>query len=141
MYAEPFVCDYDSTVASGSTPQTFAVISFPTGRSSLRKNNAADTGALPEVMKVSHEVVGKGAGARDRHMIRFEVSSTDTDDNVGTTTPAVAYAVFDIPRLNCLTNTPTILARMLTGFLRGANADDGTPDYTTNLAKLLNGEI
>jgi len=141
MYAEPLVLDYDASVASGNSEQTYNLISFPTGNSSVRKNAAADTGVLPEVMKISHQTVGKGTSMRDRHLVRFEVSSDDGDGNIGTTDPAVVYMVFDIPRSNCNGNTPTILARQLCGFLRDADADDTAPDYDTNLAKLLNGEM
>jgi hypothetical protein len=139
MYTDPFVCDYDST--SPNTTQTFNRIQAPTvGQGSVYKNDETDAGTAPEWCKISHQVVGKGSAVRDRHLVRFELSSVDADDNVGTTAPAVAYAVFDIPRTNISATGPTVLARMLVGFLRGANADDSAPDYTTNFAKLMNGE-
>lgn len=144
MYAEPFVCDYDGTVAVGNTPQTYNLISFPSGNASIRKNVLTDTGLLPEWMKISHQVVGKGEAVRDRHLIRFEQSSTDADDNVGTTLPCVAYIVMDVPRKNCLATTPLALVRQLVGFLRNANADDTAPDYTSagcNWLKFLNSEM
>lgn len=142
MYDEPLVTDYDHTVASGKTPQTYNLISFPSGNASVRKNVLVDDGTVPETMKVSHQVVGKGTAVRDRHLVRFEQSSDDGDGNIATTTPAVAYVVLDIPRQNIdVSEVPYALTRQLCGFLRGANADDTSPEYTTNLWKLLNGEM
>jgi hypothetical protein len=141
MYAEPFVSDVDNTVASTLHTNTYNLISFPSGQASIRKNAATDDGSKVEVMRISHQVVGSGSSARDRHLVRFEVSSNDLNDDVGTTAPAVAYAVFDIPRVNLAEGAPETLARQLCGFLRGANADDEAPDYATNFAKLMNGEM
>lgn len=142
MYADPFVADVDTTVASGNTPQTYDLITLPQAGSSVRKNAAVDAGTWPEWLKISHQTVGKGVLTRDRHVVRFEISSDDGDGNIGTTTPAVAYVVFDLPRQNCGDNAAPNLARSLVGFLRTANFDDTNAAYGsgTNFAKFLNGE-
>lgn len=142
MYAEPLVLDYDAIVSSGNSEQTYNLISFPSGTSSIRRNDGVDSGSIPERLKISHQVVGKGVSIRDRHLVRFELSSVDDDSNVGTTQSAVAYVVFDIPRLNIVpASATTILSRSLCGFLRDADSDDALPDYATNTAKLANGEM
>lgn len=144
MFPEPFVCDFDIVNTDPNKEVTFNIIGWPGGAGSVRKNIATDEGLMPEWLKISHQQVGKGNALRDRHLVRFEVSSTDENGNVGTSIPAVAYAVFDIPRYNCAANTPTILARMLAGFIRTANSSDASPDYssaTANMKKFLNGEI
>lgn len=139
MYTDPFVCPNDNVTPQPES-RTFNLINWPTPGSSLRKNTETDTGLFPEWMKISHQVVGKGDATRDRHMVRFEASSVD-GTAIGTHQPVVAYAVFDIPRAYKGTNIEYQLARLLVGFIRGTHQGEESPDYTTNFAKLLNGEF
>lgn len=138
MYADPLVAKNDNKSPSVES-RTYALTSFPTGSSSIRKNAETDTGLFPEWFKISHQVVGRGTAIRDRHMVRVEASSVD-GTAIGTHQPVIAYAVFDIPRSFKGANIEYQLVRQLVGWLRDA-IDDGVSDYTTNFARLLNGEF
>jgi hypothetical protein len=94
----------------------------------------------PGFIALQHQVVGKGAAVRDRHLVRFESVSDDGDGNYGTLLPLLAYTVFDIPRNGASRTAAAIkAAQTMSGFLRNAGqADDWDIDV---LEKLYRGEI
>jgi len=77
-----------------------------------------EAAGLPETMVINHQVVGKGVTRRDRHYLRLETPSEETE--VGTThghAPAVLYMVADIP-VNYINDATTRnLAKYMAGCL------------------------
>lgn len=138
MYSDPLVAKNDNK-SPATESRTYNLVTNPYGvNGSVRKNAATDDGTFPEWCKISHQVAGRGNAIRDRHTVRFEASSVD-GTAIGTHAPCVAQVVFDIPRSYKAVNVEYQLVRQLVGFLRD-QIDDGIADYTTNFAKLLNGE-
>lgn len=134
MYADPFLSTHDATVAWNST--WTLIQTNPAG--TIRKSANWTLGAGPDVMKISHQVVGKGDVTRDRHLMRLEAPSYD-GTNVGLGLPLVAYVVWDVPRKNINSTAVATTGAVMTGFLRGVSGN-ATPNYATTLARFLNGE-
>lgn len=86
-------------------------------------------------MKISHSTSGKGAAARDRHVVQF----TDTIEAVPSAVQPTVYIVFDVPRNAAVTPMKVYdMACHLIDFV-SAGAITGIAS-TVNLEALLRGE-
>jgi hypothetical protein len=137
MLPDPY--DADLLVPSGSAVQTeFTLVSLA-GNSTTRQNVAADDGD-PKVLKIAHSVVGKGASARDRHLVRME--SYVVEDSVeDQSKPIALYAVADIPKSGVTAAQLSDLWAQFVGLLFGGSGEatyDG--DQTIFFDRWLNGE-
>lgn len=97
------------------------------GSKTIRKDPARDVDS-PRVMTISHEVSGKGSSAVDRHLLRFDQTEVDPNDDSSIAT-ASAHVVLTMPRKNITNAMMLDLAAFITNYLVEANIE-----------KLLNGE-
>lgn len=138
MFADPYLAP--KNVASGSAAtQAFSLVSN-NGTATTRVNTGSYTAGDPKVLKISHSVVGKGANARDRHLVRLEaypvINSVEVKE-----TPIAFYAVFDIPQVGPTSTQITSMWRQFVGMLRGSSGDvvyDAS--QSSFLDKVLRGE-
>lgn len=95
MLADPFT-SYRIVPSGASVAVPFVRISL-TGSSAsyTRQTYTANSGAVKN-LKISHNTVGKGAGQRDRHLVRLE--SPMLTDGVEDGRMAACYLVMDIPK-------------------------------------------
>lgn len=137
MFADPFNVPYDQSGAVKTEP--FTLVS-PLANGSLRVNLTADPTSTPPTLKISHQTVGKGSSARDRHLARFETPLC-VEDVPNPAIVASAYVVVDIPKAGFTAEQKAGLWRSLTGLIRGASGDaanEGDPDVFWN--KFLSGQ-
>lgn len=117
-------------------------------RTTLSNNGAAyrlhsGGGDDPNVMVISHQVVGKGVATRDRHYVRLETPSQD-GEIIGSHAPLVLYVVYDRPRNFIGVDTPLNLLMTMSGLLRGRSAGlasaDSNPNWSTFVDRWAGGE-
>lgn len=138
MLPDPYDAHAD---VSGGTISThpFSLVSLA-GNASVRENFALTIAGKPKTLKISHSVVGKGASARDRHLVRLE--SYVVEDGVENPAKPIAfYTVLDIPQVGV---TATQLSDMFIryfGMWRGDSGDAANQgDQTEFFDRIVNGE-
>jgi hypothetical protein len=137
MLPDPFQADV--LVASGSAVQQPFTLASLTGQATVRKDLTADDGE-PKVLKFSHTVVGKGASARDRHLVRLEAYVVE-DSIENTAKPVALYAVADIPQSGVTAEQLSALWAQFTGLFIGGSGEatyDG--DQTAFFDRWIGGE-
>lgn len=138
MLPDPLQAYFDGAT-SIDTMNYRIVQMLPTG--TVRKINGGAAGGV-NTLKISHSVVGKGAYARDRHLVRFEaygVVDGVEDPNIC----GAVYVVADMPRSQALSATQrSNLARQVLGTLRGNSVwhADSVPVPATVWDRVLLGE-
>lgn len=105
---------------------SFTKIKFDSSGSTFL--NSAAGASTPNKLVISHQQVGKGANMRDRHYLRLETLSEETEV-IGGKAPAVLYLVADIPRnyIGLAEGVPAVtrnLWAMLIGILTDKSATD-----------------
>lgn len=73
----------------------------------------------PRILTLGHQAIGKGVTARDRHMIRLDVTKLD-EDGVSAYTLA-GYTVWDVPRRVFIANDVYDVLAMLKSAMTEAN--------------------
>jgi hypothetical protein len=137
MFADPFNVPYDQPGAAHTEP--FTLVS-PLSNGSVRVNLTADPTALPTALKISHQVVGKGSSARNRHLAKFETPLV-VEDVPNPAIVASVYVVADIPSVGFTAEQKEGLWRSIVGLLRGTNGDTPTEgDATVFWDKFLSGQ-
>nr|URG15526.1 MAG: coat protein [Leviviridae sp.] len=137
MFADPFNATYDQAGAAHTEPYSLISVN---GQNSVRVNMTADHEAGPTTLKISHQLVGKGANARDRHLARFECPQ-DVEGVPNPANVAAVYVVADIPRGSFTETQLNGMWRSIVGLLRGTNG--ATPeegDATVFWDKFLAGQ-
>lgn len=104
---------------------TYSFISSAGGKT-VRKDSTRPL-EEPCVMTISHEVAGKGSGAVDRHLVRFDITELDTDGV--TTAVGSVHCVLTVPRKIITAAIIQDLVVQLKNYL-----------VTANVTKILNGE-
>lgn len=122
MFADPHTL-YEHVLSGADVTQPFTLLQLGTG-SSVRKNLARPTAEHPLIMKVSHNVVGKGAQQRNRHVVRFDTPLVVDGVEVPNMNIS-AYVVMDKPVLD-VSNSHTYLWRSIIGCLKGDSDGAGS---------------
>lgn len=142
MFSDPFGLPQDYAAAS-DVLKNAAIISM-NGNQVVRAFTANTTAGDPKFMKISHQVSGKGANARDRHVIRLDGYAVI--GGVEDKTKLVSlYTVAECPKSEASNSaaitTLSVMSAYMTGFLRGRGpgATGLNPNYGYFL-RLLNGE-
>jgi len=134
MLADPF----HAYILNDDTSQyrDFTLINVPlNGSLRICANGAA---GMPNLMKISHSIVGSGVKQRARHLVRFEADALDGDGNPDPTVGiAAAYAVFDIPMKGISDEHAQALCKQLAGCLRGKSGADIDFDTTAFYGRML----
>lgn len=115
MFADPHTL-YEHVLSGADVTQPFTLLQLATG-SSVRKNLARPTAEHPLIMKMSHNLVGKGSQQRKRSVVRFDTPLVVNSVEV----PGMAsscYVVLDVPVLD-VSNAHTYLWRSVIGCLKG----------------------
>lgn len=137
MFADPFNVPYDQSGSAVTEP--FTLVS-PLANGSVRVNMTADPSATPPTLKISHQVVGKGSTARDRHLARFETPLV-VEDVPNPAIVASVYIVADIPKAGFTADQKEGLWRSIVGLVRGASGDSANEgDATIFWNKFLSGQ-
>lgn len=127
MFSDPLVAHYDASGAE--THYNYVLMKLGANESLRHCNVSVDADHFPHILRFSHNVVGKGIGTRDRHLIKFEQELVDIN---GVPAPsAFLYAVADYPRANFSAAQQDVLVRQFVGTIRGGGGDafnciDGT---------------
>jgi len=117
----------DVTIADFSAVDVdFNYISM-VGTKVIRKDPDRDVDS-PRVMTISHEVSGKGSAAVDRHLLRFDQTEVDDNDDTSIATGS-AHIVLTVPRKNITVDIMKDLVTFVKNYLTEANIE-----------KILNGE-
>lgn len=139
MLADPLAANYDG--ATSITQSNFTILTLD-GSSSVRGFTSAPA-ENPNILRISHSVVGKGASTRDRHLVRLEANGVDggvrRTDIVGS-----VYLVADFPRDILFTsNTREALYRQFLGLIRGNSTWNAgsIPNMASFWSRWLNGEV
>ncbi|DAD50875.1 coat protein [ssRNA phage SRR5467090_9] len=137
MFSDPLVADVNVT-SGGAVTKPFTTINYGT-RSTDRVYIAAAAGD-PRQLKISHEVVGKGSAARDRHLVSLVAYGVVGGVEVPST-KATVYLVADIPQSGITAAQKTAMFHQFVGLIRGGSGNvayDGLPaDFWD---RFLNGE-
>lgn len=137
MLPDPLDLYTDVPDGTGAGHQPFALIQqLPTG--TVRRNLSASVGS-PDVVKISHSTVGKGNGARDRHLVRMECAH-----DLGSSVPdpvnrGAVYLVADFPRVLSESEKENLFVDFL-GLLRGVDASGTFPDMDNFFRRFYGGE-
>lgn len=137
MFSDPLVADVNVT-SGGAVTRSFTTINYGV-KSTDRVYTAAAAGD-PRVLKISHEVVGKGSTARDRHLVSLKAFSVVGGVEVPTVSANV-YLVADIPHSGITAAQKTALFHQFIGLIRGGSGNvayDGVPGDFWD--RFLNGE-
>lgn len=95
MLADPFIAYRDVTSGAAVT-DSYARISLSGNNSVYTKTTYTPNSGFPKTIRISHNTVGKGAGLRDRRMVRIEAPCIV--DSVEDSRVAAVYLVADLPR-------------------------------------------
>lgn len=98
------------------------------GTKTIRKDTSRDVDS-PRIMTVSHEVSGKASDATDRHLIRFDQTEVDENDDSSISTGS-AHIVLTCPRKNITEAHILDLVAFIVNYLIDANVAKvlaGTP--------------
>jgi hypothetical protein len=119
MFADPF--QVPVLMTSGAATFGNATLVELQGNNSVRRFSQAEPN-MPKFLKISHNQVGKGQNARDRHLARIEGFVHDAD-GIETHIPYALYAVADIPRVGVSPAELQRLYRRFTGLFFGGSSN------------------
>lgn len=142
MFSDPFGLPQD--YAAGSDILKNAAIISMNGSQVVRAFTANTAAGDPKFMKINHQISGKGANARDRHVVRFDAYAVI--GGVEDKSKLISlYTVAEMPRSEASNaaaiTTMQVLSAYMTGFIRGRGpgATGLNPTYS-HFTRLINGE-
>lgn len=141
MFANELTAPYE-TVDGAALSRDYTLVST-NGMTSVRRCIDGAPG-YPNTLKISHQLVGKGANQRTRHLVRLDTHRVvENVDIPGETEPTVretdvmasCYLVLDLPVGWENSQQAIHLVRQMFGLLRG-NSGSGpiTQDWATSFA-------